>query len=75
MSKSKSFVKYLKKINTSTNNLLEKNLNKLKLTNILNLVRSNKIFLEAANPSYEPIILNKEEVVIQGKLLAVWRKV
>ena len=45
MSKSKSFVKYLKKINTSTNNLLEKNLNKLKLTNILNLVRSNKIFL------------------------------
>ena len=45
MSKSKSFVKYLKKINTSTNNLLEKNLNKLKLTNIRNLVRSNKIFL------------------------------
>ena len=45
MSKSKSFVKYLKKINTSTNNLLEKNLNKLKFTNLLNLARSNKIFL------------------------------
>ncbi len=37
--------------------------------------RNNQIYLEAANPSYEPIILNKEEVVIQGKLLAVWRKV
>ena len=37
--------------------------------------RNNKIFLEAANPSYEPIELNPEEVVFQGKLLAVWRKV
>ena len=37
--------------------------------------RNNKIYLEAANPSYEPIELNPEEVVIQGKLLAVWRKV
>ena len=37
--------------------------------------RKNKIFLEAANPSYEPIELNLDEVVIQGKLLAVWRKV
>ena len=37
--------------------------------------RGNKIFLEAANPNYEPIELNKEEVVFQGKLLAVWRKV
>ena len=33
------------------------------------------IFLEAANPNYEPIELNPEEVVFQGKLLAVWRKV
>ena len=37
--------------------------------------RKNKIFLEAANPSYEPIELNLDEVIIQGKLLAVWRKV
>ena len=37
--------------------------------------RKGKIFLEAANPSYEPIELNLNEVVFQGKLLAVWRKV
>ena len=37
--------------------------------------RGNKIFLEAANPNYEPIELNKDNVVFQGKLLAVWRKV
>ena len=34
-----------------------------------------KILLEAANPAYEPIELNLEEVVFQGKLLAVWRKI
>ena len=37
--------------------------------------RGDKIYLEAANPSYEPIILNLNEVVFQGRLLAVWRKV
>ena len=37
--------------------------------------REGKIFLEAANPAYEPIELNLDEVVFQGKLLAVWRKV
>ena len=37
--------------------------------------REGKIFLEAANPNYEPISLNPNEVLIQGKLLAVWRKV
>ena len=37
--------------------------------------RGDKIFLEAANPAYEPIELNTEEVVFQGKLLAVWRKI
>tara|TARA_B100000212_G_scaffold338679_1_gene315668 strand:+ start:2190 stop:2807 length:618 start_codon:yes stop_codon:yes gene_type:complete len=37
--------------------------------------KGNKIFLEAANSSYEPIELNLEEVIFQGKLLAVWRKV
>lgn len=34
-----------------------------------------QIRLEAANSNYEPIVLNAEEVAIQGKLLAVWRKV
>ena len=37
--------------------------------------RGSKIFLEAANPNYEPIELNLEEAVFQGKLLAVWRKI
>ena len=37
--------------------------------------KGGKIFLEAANPSYEPIELSLDEVVFQGKLLAVWRKV
>ena len=37
--------------------------------------RGGKIYLEAANPNYEPIELGLEEVVFQGKLLAVWRKV
>ncbi len=37
--------------------------------------RKNKIYLEAANPSYEPIILDLDQVEIQGKLVAVWRKI
>ena len=37
--------------------------------------RGGKIFLEAANIAYEPIELNMDEVVFQGKLLAVWRKI
>ena len=37
--------------------------------------RGNKIHLEAANPSYEPIVLNLDQIEIQGKLLAVWRKI
>ena len=37
--------------------------------------KGGKIFLEAANQAYEPIELNLDEVVFQGKLLAVWRKV
>ena len=36
--------------------------------------KDNKIVLEAANPNYEPIILDLNEVSIQGRLLAVWRK-
>ena len=37
--------------------------------------KGNKIFLEAANTAYEPIELNLDQVIFQGKLLAVWRKV
>ena len=37
--------------------------------------RGEKVFLEAANPAYETIELNLDDVVIQGKLLAVWRKI
>ena len=37
--------------------------------------RGSKIVLEAANAAYEPIELNLDEVVFQGRLLAVWRKV
>ena len=37
--------------------------------------RGEKIFLEAANPAYEAIELNMNEVVFQGRLLAVWRKI
>ena len=37
--------------------------------------KGDKIYLEAANENYDPIILNFNEVQIQGKLLAVWRKV
>jgi len=37
--------------------------------------KEGKIFLEAANPAYEPIKLDPDQVTIQGKLLAVWRKV
>ena len=36
--------------------------------------RSGKIFLEAANSAYQPIELDPEQVIFQGKLLAVWRK-
>ena len=37
--------------------------------------RGDKIFLEAANSAYDPIELNLNEVVFQGKLLAIWRRV
>ncbi len=37
--------------------------------------RNGKIFLEAANSAYEAIELNIDNVMFQGKLLAVWRKI
>ena len=36
--------------------------------------KKNQIILEAANPKYEPIVLDPNQVSIQGKLLAVWRR-
>ena len=38
-------------------------------------LREGKIYLEAANLAYEPLKLELDEVVFQGKLLAVWRKI
>ena len=37
--------------------------------------RGDTVFLEAANQNYEPIKVSKDEVVIQGRLLAVWRSI
>ena len=37
--------------------------------------KNNKIYLEAANPKYESIVLDFDQVIIQGRLLAVWRKI
>ena len=37
--------------------------------------KGNEIILEAANENYDPIRLLSDQVSIQGKLLAVWRKV
>jgi len=37
--------------------------------------RNEKVYLEAANPIYDPIILDPDQISIQGKLLAVWRKI
>ena len=37
--------------------------------------RNGKIYLEAANQAYSPIVLNYDQVQLQGKLLAVWRKI
>ena len=45
MIKTKSFLKYLKTINNSINNLLEKNLNKLNFKNLTFLFKNNKIIL------------------------------
>ena len=37
--------------------------------------KGKEVILEAANPNYEPIKIDCEQVIIQGKLLAVWRKI
>ena len=45
MSKPKTFNKIFKNINNLINSLLEKNLNKLKIDNLIKIAKSNKIFL------------------------------
>ena len=36
--------------------------------------KGRQITLEPANANYEPITIDSEQILIQGKLLAVWRK-
>ena len=33
-----------------------------------------RVRLEAANPAYEPIVVDADQVTIQGRLVAVWRQ-
>ncbi len=37
--------------------------------------KNNKVSLEAANQNYDPILLDLDQLEIQGKLIAVWRKI
>ena len=37
--------------------------------------KGNRVILESANNNYEPIVIDASQVSIQGKLLAVWRKI
>ena len=37
--------------------------------------KGSEIKLEAANNNYEPIIVSSDRIILQGKLLAVWRKI
>jgi len=37
--------------------------------------KGNRVILESANNNYEPIVIDATHVSIQGKLLAVWRKI
>ena len=37
--------------------------------------KGGKILLEAANTAYQPIEVDLDQVIFQGRLLAVWRKV
>ena len=37
--------------------------------------QGNTVTLEAANPTYEPLVLPADQVAVQGKLVAVWRQV
>jgi repressor LexA len=37
--------------------------------------QGTQVRLEAANPAYEPILVDADRVTVQGKLVAVWRQV
>ncbi len=37
--------------------------------------QGSKVRLEAANPAYEPILVDADQVTLQGRLVAVWRQV
>ena len=37
--------------------------------------KGREVTLEAANQNYEPIKLDADQVIVQGRLLAVWRKI
>ena len=37
--------------------------------------KGDSVILESANNNYEPIVIEASQVVVQGKLLAVWRKI
>ena len=37
--------------------------------------KGSEIKLEAANNNYDPIFVSSERIILQGKLLAVWRKI
>tara|TARA_B100000212_G_scaffold314307_1_gene267773 strand:- start:385 stop:1008 length:624 start_codon:yes stop_codon:yes gene_type:complete len=37
--------------------------------------KGREVILQAANPNYEPIKIDCDQVIVQGKLVAVWRKV
>ena len=36
--------------------------------------KGDKVILEAANVNYDPLIIDSNQVLVQGKLLAVWRR-
>ena len=37
--------------------------------------KGKEVILEAANPNYEPIKIDCDQVIVQGRLMAVWRKI
>jgi len=37
--------------------------------------KDDKVRLEAANPDYQPILIDSNQLSVQGRLLAVWRKI
>ena len=39
------------------------------------LKKGNQISLEPANPAYKPILLDADQVQLQGRLVGVWRKI